>query len=120
MKSIADALVYAVAYINCHEIENEESFDDTEDASGTAMSHIMAYLSHATPEEEEALAAAAKRALKEEQSLYYPQQEMIDFFERWMEYVLGGDWDGNERAAEVSCGTLVRQSAILCLKSEIA
>ena len=98
MTSIADALVYAVAYINCQETEGEESLDDSEDAGEAAMSHVMAYLSHATPEEEDALAAAAKRALIEEQSLYYPQQEMIDFFNRWMEYVLGGDWDGNERA----------------------
>ncbi|QEG35943.1 hypothetical protein [Bythopirellula goksoeyrii] len=98
MNSVADALVYAVAYINCQEIEDEESLDDSEDANEAAMSHIMAYLLHATPEEEEALAAAAKRALIEEQSLSYPQQEMIDFFKSWMEYVLGGDWDGNERA----------------------
>jgi hypothetical protein len=98
VNSIADALVYAVAYINCQETEDEESLDDSEDASEAAMSHIMAYLSHATPEEEDALAAAAKRALMEGQSLYYPQQEMINFFKCWMEYVLGGDWDGNERA----------------------
>lgn len=98
MNSIADALVYAVAYIHCHETEDEESLDDSEDASEAAMSHIMAYLSHASPEEENALAAAANRALEEEQSLYYPQQDMIDFFKRWMEYVLGGDWEENERA----------------------
>ncbi|MCO6044058.1 hypothetical protein NG895_09065 [Aeoliella sp. ICT_H6.2] len=97
MNSIADALVYAVAYIDCQEMEVEESLEDSDDASEAAMSHIMAYLSHATPEEEDALAAAAKRALEEEQSLHYPQQEMIDFFNKWMEYVLGGDWDGNER-----------------------
>jgi hypothetical protein len=60
----------------------------------------MSYLSHVTPEEEDALAAAAERALREEQSLHHPQQDMIEFFENWMEFVFGRDWDGNERASQ--------------------
>ena len=91
MKSIADALVYSVAYLGCR--EDEDSTDDDE----TALSHIMAYLSQATPEEENALADAAERALEEERSLHHPQEEMIDIFSRWMEIMFGRDWDGNSR-----------------------
>ena len=93
MNSIADALVYAVASIVCR-----EECEDSDECDDEAISHIMAYLSHATPEEEDALAAAAERALAEERSLHYPQQEMIDFFENWMRCVFGPDWDGNKRA----------------------
>lgn len=93
MNSIADALVYAIAHVACR--EESEDFESSDDE---AMSHIMAYLSDATPDEEEALAAAAERALAEEQSLHYPQQEMIDFFRNWMRCVFGPDWDGNQRA----------------------
>ena len=90
MDSIADAIVYAAAYISCRE-ESEDPDDD-------ALSHIMAYLLHATTEEEDALAAAAGRALREEQSLNHPKQDMIDLFQSWMELMLGSDWDGNQRA----------------------
>ena len=93
MNSIADAIVYAAAHIACR-----EEFEDVDDDDGTAINHIMAYLSKATPEEEDAMAAAAERALIEEQSLHHPQQQMIDFFQNWMEHMLGPDWDGNRRA----------------------
>jgi hypothetical protein len=85
--------VYAAAYISCR--EESEDLGEEDDA---ALSHTVAYLSHATPEEEAALAAAAERALREEQSLYHPKQEMIDRFENWMELMLGTDWDGYKRA----------------------
>ena len=93
MNSTTNALVYAVAHISCR-----EECEDSDECDDAAISHIMAYLSHATPEEEDALAAAAERALAEEQSLHHPQQEMIDFFKNWMRYVFGPDWDGNQRA----------------------
>jgi hypothetical protein len=96
MDSIANAIVYAVAYIHCRD-EGEDLVEDEDDDS--AIAHIMAYLSHATPEEEDALAAAAERALKEEQSLHHPQQDMIEFFESWMEIMFGMDCDGNKRAS---------------------
>ena len=95
MNAIADSIVYAVAYILTR--DQREEFDE-EDEDDSAIAHIMAYLSHATPEEEDALAAAAERALKEEQSLHHPQQDMIEVFARWMEIALGFDWDGNKRA----------------------
>ena len=93
MKSIADAIVYAVAHIACLEVD-----EDSDEREGEAISHIMAYLSHATPEEEDALASAAQRALDEERSLHHPQQDLVEFFENWMEHMLGRDWDGNQRA----------------------
>ena len=52
MNSIADAIVYAVAYI--HTRDEREEFDD-DDNDESAIAHIMTYLSHATPEEEDAL-----------------------------------------------------------------
>ena len=82
MDSIADAIVYAVAYIHRRD-DGEDLVEDDDD--DLAIAHIMAYLSHATRQEEDALAAAAEMALKEEQSLHRPQQDMIEFFERWME-----------------------------------
>ena len=93
MDSIADAIVYAAAYIGCRE-EREDS--DQED--GSAIGHITAYLSHATAEEEDALEAAAERALREEKSLNHPKQEMLDFFENWMRIMFGWDREGNQRA----------------------
>jgi hypothetical protein len=98
MRSIADALVYATAYISSRTAENEELQNEDD----SAMGHVMAYLSDATPEEEDALANAAKRALAEEQSLLSPQQEMIDLFSRWMELIISRDWDGNDRSNEAS------------------
>ena len=93
MDSIADAMVYAAAYISCR----GES-EDTGENDDSALEHVMAYLSHATLEEADALAAAAGRALREEQSLNHPNQEMVDFFESWMEFMLGRGWNGNRRA----------------------
>ncbi len=93
MDAISDALVYAVAYI-CQRAEDEQDWADEDDS---AIGHIMAYLSEATPAEEEALADAAKRALAEEQSLVTPQQAMIEQFSSWMEHVFGRDWQGNDR-----------------------
>ncbi len=93
MDSVADAIVYAAAYIACRDEDEDLSEEDD-----SAIGHIMAYLSHATTEEEDALAAAAERALKEERALHHPKEEMIDFFENWMRIMFGLDWDGNQRA----------------------
>ncbi|TWT40091.1 hypothetical protein [Botrimarina hoheduenensis] len=92
MDSISDAVVYAVAYLHCREAR-EGILDDDE----SALEHVMAYLSHATTDEENALAAAAERALLEEQSLERPSRAMIEFLSKWMEAMLGRDWDGNRR-----------------------
>lgn len=94
MDAISDALVYAVAYVS----QQSEDVEDWEGEDDSAIAHVMAYLSEATPAEEDALAEAAKRALAEEQSLITPQQEMIELFSSWMEHVFGRDWEGNDRA----------------------
>ena len=93
MKSIADALVYAVSYINCRDAEDDDLADD--DVS--AVESIAAYLSDATSAEQDALATAAKKALLEEQSLASPRRELIDDFSTWMEGLFGEDWVGNDR-----------------------
>jgi hypothetical protein len=93
MKSIADALVYAVSYINCRDAEDDDLADDDIDA----MEAITAYLSDATSAEQDALATAAKKALQEELSLNDPRQELIDDFSRWMEYRFSENWVGNDR-----------------------
>lgn len=93
MKSIADALVYAVSYINCRDAEDEDLAEDGQ----SAVESITAYLADATAQEQDSLAAAASRALAEEQSLIYPRQEMIDDFSIWMEDMFGEDWVGNKR-----------------------
>ena len=92
MDSIADAVVFTVAYLHCREAK-----EGTLDEDGSAIEHVMAYLSEATTDEENALAAAAERALLEEQSLERPSQAMIGVFSKWMELTLGRDWDGNRR-----------------------
>jgi hypothetical protein len=61
MEAIADALVYAVSYINCRPLEGRESRYDDGDAC--ALESIAAFLHTATPAEEDGLAAAAERAL---------------------------------------------------------
>ena len=93
MQFIADALVYAVSYINCRNADDDDLTDD--DVS--ALESIAAYLADATPQEQDALAAAANRALAEEQSLASPRQELIDDFSTWMEDMFGEEWHGNER-----------------------
>lgn len=98
MNSIADALVYATAHVFCRAAEDE----DLENQDESAIGHIMAYLSEATPDEENVLAIAAKRALAEEQSLNSPQPEMITVLSKWMELLISRDWDGNDRVDEPS------------------
>jgi hypothetical protein len=104
MNSIADALVYAAAYIYCRATESEDSDEDEylDNEDDSAIDHIMAYLSQATPEEENALANAAERALAEEKSLNSPKEQMIVVLSKWMELMLDRDWDGNHRFIEGS------------------
>jgi len=93
MNAIAEALVYAVTYINLRE-------DDTEDDEGDdvgALESIAAILQDATEAEKDALAAAAEKALAEEQS-DYPREEVAQDFRTWMEDMFGDEeWKGNHR-----------------------
>ncbi|MEO1615026.1 MAG: hypothetical protein AAFV88_04200 [Planctomycetota bacterium] len=93
MKSLADAIVYGVTYINSREADDEGLDDDV-----AALESIAGILANATKKEIDALAAAAKRALVDEKSADFPNEEMIEVLSTWMEDLFGGDWVGNDRA----------------------
>lgn len=95
MEAIADALVYAVSYINCRPLEDHESRYDDGDVG--ALESIAAFLYAATAAEEDALAAAAERALAAEQASPQPRPEFVRDYQRWMEDIFGEGWDGNRR-----------------------
>jgi hypothetical protein len=95
MKSLADALVYAVSFINCRAVEDDDSNYDDGDVG--ALESIAAFLHTATPAEEDALAAAAERALAAEQAAPSPRPEFVEDYERWMEDMFGDGWEGNRR-----------------------
>jgi len=91
MDAIADALVYAVAYINLR--KGDDSLDD--DAGG--LESIAGILSNASATEQDALAAAAERALAAELTLTEPREEFIRDYRTWMEDIFGEAWVGNNR-----------------------
>lgn len=95
MEAIADALVYAVSYINCCALEDHESRYDDGDVG--ALESIAAFLHTATPGEQDALAAAAERALAAERESSLPRPEFVRDYERWMEDMFGEGWQGNRR-----------------------
>jgi hypothetical protein len=95
MDAIADALVYAVSYINCRSLEDHESRYDDGDVG--ALESIAGVLANATPAEQDALAAAARRALSEEQSSPRPRAEFVEDYSRWMTDMFGDEWEGNCR-----------------------
>jgi hypothetical protein len=95
MKALADALVYAVASIDCRGINDSESRYDDGDTG--ALESIAAFLDNATASEEDALAAAAERALIAEKASPRPRPEFVQDYERWMEDMLGEGWEGNRR-----------------------
>ena len=97
MEAIADALVYAVSYINCRALEDDESRYDDGDVG--ALESIAGFLANATPAEQDALAAAAERALAEERDSPQPRPEFVEDYSRWMHDMFGDEWEGNRRAA---------------------
>src|SRR5262245_43063801 len=96
MEAIADALVYAVSYINCRPLEDHESRYDDGDVG--ALESIAGVLYNATPAEQDALAAAAERALAAELGSPQPRPELVRDYSRWMHDMFGDEWDGNRRA----------------------
>jgi hypothetical protein len=92
MKSLAEALVHAVTYINCLPDPNEER---TEEDVRT-LEEMATYLATATNEEKDALAAAAQRAVAEEQS-GSARPEYLNDYGTWMESMFGDEWEGNQR-----------------------
>src|SRR5262245_15777497 len=95
MEAIADALVYAVSYINCRALEDHESRYDDGDVG--ALESIAAFLASATTAEEDALAAAAERALAAELASVRPRPEFVEDYSRWMHDMFGEGWEGNRR-----------------------
>jgi hypothetical protein len=95
MQAIADALVYAVSYINCRPLEDHESRYDDGDVG--ALESIAGILAAATPADQDALAAAAERALAVELASSQPRQEFVHDYSRWMHDMFGDEWDGNRR-----------------------
>jgi hypothetical protein len=93
MDKLADALVYAVAYINCRDNA------DLEDDDVTALESLAYVIKQATDAELDALSAAAKRALAEELASPYRRDNWVRDYSTWMEDLFGGEgWVGNERA----------------------
>jgi hypothetical protein len=96
MKTLADALVYAVTYINLRKDESDEiAQQDVE-----ALESIAGFLQDgATKKEEDALAAAAERALAAELKHRRPRKVFVRDYKHWMEEMFhDGDWVGNKRA----------------------
>jgi hypothetical protein len=98
MKAIADALVYAVSYINCRSRGNDESGLD--DADSSTLELIAATLRSATTAEKDALAAAAEQALTEELSAPSPRPELIEVYSQWMEAMFGDPVAGRPPSAD--------------------
>ena len=96
MEAIADALVYAVTYINCRPLEDDEPRSNDDDVK--ALESIAGFLASATPAEQDALAAAAERA-REAEIAYLPRPEFVEDYSRWMQDMFGDEWEGNRRLA---------------------
>ncbi len=93
MDKLADALVYAVAYINRR--DNAEFEDD----DATALESIAYVVRHASDAELDALSAAAKRALAEESASPHRRDDWVKDYGTWMEDMFGGEgWVGNDRS----------------------
>jgi hypothetical protein len=94
VKALADAIVYAVVYIDLWEDRAEEYLQD----DVGALESIGFSLHQATEKEKDALAEAADRALAEEKSSARPRAKFIRAYKMWMENVFGNDdWKGNKR-----------------------
>jgi hypothetical protein len=96
LKTLADALVYSVVYINVKGNPIDEDDCEDEDADVGALESIAGFLSHATDEEKDALAAAANRALAAEKK-GPKRKEFIRDYSTWMEDMFMGEWEGNKR-----------------------
>jgi hypothetical protein len=96
MDKIADTLIFAVTFINCHGDENNE---DLRDENIGALESIAYMLSEATPAELDTLATAAERALATELASRHPRPAWVHDYRHWMEELLPDGWIGNTRVA---------------------
>lgn len=99
MNATADALVYAVSYINCRPLDDHESRYDDGDVG--ALESIAGFLAEATQAEQDALAAAAERALAAELASRQPRPEFVRDYSSWMHDMFGDEWEGNRRATSL-------------------
>lgn len=87
MKSIAESLVYAVAYLNLR--GDGESYA-TDDADVAALETIAGLLANCSLEEKQALRMAAEKLLKEELASL-PRNEFVELYQNWIEDMFGGE-----------------------------
>jgi hypothetical protein len=96
MEKLADAVIYAVSYINCRDEDEDETYlrDDVK-----AMEWLAHILQQASDTEQDALAAAAKRALAAELAAGATRDsKWVRDYSTWMEDMFGEGWSGNDRA----------------------
>jgi len=96
MEKLADAVVYAVSYINCRDEDGDETYlrDDVK-----ALEWLAHVLQRSTDAEQDALAAAAKRALAAELAGGAPpDSKWVRDYSTWMEDMFVEGWSGNDRA----------------------
>ena len=100
MRALADAVVYAVTYINLSEDEGDAHLDD----DVGALESIADMVREATAAELDALAAAAERALAGELDRPQPRPEFVSEYRDFMEDLVGEPWEGNRRGRASSGG----------------
>lgn len=95
MDALADALVLAVAHINCR---GDNGDDEQLDGDVAALEGVAIHLRRCTPEEENALAAAAERTAVAERARKRPDKKLLHDYEHWMEEMFVKGWKGNRRS----------------------
>ena len=93
MKSLADAVVYAVTYINCRPDPEERFLDGDSDA----LTDIAVYLHQCTDQEKQVLADAAERSLAGWRAAGSPRPDWEKSLSTFMEDIYGDEWQGNKR-----------------------
>jgi hypothetical protein len=95
MEKLAEAVVYAVTYINCRDDDDDETYLRDDVKSLEWLAHI---LHQATDAEQDALAEAAKRALAAELAAGASlDSKWVRDYSTWMQDMFGEDWLGNDR-----------------------
>ena len=99
MKATADALVYAVTWINIMGSRGAfDLYEDEQDPHIGALESICGTLRDATDEELDALAVSAERALAGELASRSPREDFVADYRTWMQDLFGDDeWVGNKR-----------------------
>ena len=94
MKTITDALVLAIAYIDFRRGDDESLLND----DVRVFESLVAILRDATAEERQQIATAAERALTQAQASPNPPSELISCLQSFMEDMSSNSWTGNDRA----------------------